>query len=610
MKKKNVFERLACWVLVFLFSSLSVMASEGDSFGKSGLEDPDSKRMEWYNDAKFGLFIHWGLYSIPAGVWNGEEQKAGYAEHIMRTEQIPIAEYEKLAEQFNPINYDPEQIAELADKAGMKYLVITAKHHDGFAMYHSKSDPYNVVDATPYNKDILKPLFDAFRKRGIKVGFYYSQAQDWHEKGGSGNMWDFPTLGKTRKANVMMPYIQSKVIPQLTELLTDYGKIDLIWFDTPNGINPEMAQLLHDTVKGIQPDCLISGRLIYKEYSEQYASWVDYASLGDNANITSPQGFPWESCMTMNHSWGFKTSDHKWKPTREFLVGLATTAANGGTLLLNIGPKADGTVPEPSVQILTKIGQWMEINGESIYQTKPSPFDQFFPWGYVTQRDGKVYLHVLNWKSGNRLILPGVQTQIDGATVLGHDELGASVTQADGAVQITLDGNFDNSKPHPVVVLTHQKGLLKVEASEIREVDGKINLLPALAKVAGEGKTIHSVNYGNKGQVMLQMRTTNKPNEAQWNFDVAQPGTYDLKVRVKYIHQPIDPKVMFMASLNGEEQFEFNLPTTWEGEKWMTLGSVEIETPGSNELSFYLNNIKGKVAWRVLHFSEIVLEKQ
>ena len=263
------------------------------------------QRLAWFREAKYGMFIHWGLYAIPAGQWKGKPS-LGLGEWIMNRAQIPVKEYEQLASQFNPVDFDADAWVQLAQDAGMKYMVITSKHHDGFAMFKSKVSAYNVVDATPFKRDVLKELADACAKRGMRLGFYYSQSQDWHEPGGAGNTWDFgPDQGPDQKE--LKPYddyLRGKAEPQVRELLTGYGPVALIWFDTPRMMTPERGQRFATIVRTLQPDTLIDGRL---------GSEGDYRSTGDNAIPENASGEAWETPATINHTWGYRTDDTDWK---------------------------------------------------------------------------------------------------------------------------------------------------------------------------------------------------------------------------------------------------------------------------------------------------------
>src|SRR5689334_2366380 len=255
--------------------------------GAKPLPAPKSQdaKMQWFREAKFGLFIHWGLYAVPAGEWKGQFVP-GIGEWIMNRAKIPVGEYEQLAKQFNPVKFDAEAWAKLAEDAGMKYLVITSKHHDGFAMFESKVSPYNVVDATPWHHDPMKDLAAACARHHIKLGFYYSQSQDWHEPNGAGNTWDF---GPDDKKDYDQ-YLRSKAEPQVKEILSNYGPICLIWFDTARMMTGDRGTRFIDIVNELQPACLIDGRLGAKG---------DYRSMGDNAIPNQVVREDWEVPATL-----------------------------------------------------------------------------------------------------------------------------------------------------------------------------------------------------------------------------------------------------------------------------------------------------------------------
>jgi alpha-L-fucosidase len=366
--------------------------------------DPESpaakeKRLAWFRHDKFGLFIHWGLYAIPAGYWKGQ-RSPGIGEWVQHRLKIPNAEYSQLTQWFNPIRFDADAWAQLGADAGMKYVVITSKHHDGFALFKSAASPFNAFDATPFKRDIVAELAAACAKRGLRFGVYYSQSQDWHEPGGAGNNWDFPGNDVKDKDGSFDQYLQQKVEPQLRELLTNYGPMCLIWFDTPqlmNGKGQEhRGKRLTDIVRQLQPDCLIDGRL---------GTVGDYVSTGDNVIPPKASDDAFEVPATLNHTWGYRTDDHNWKSPGELIFKLVDIVSKGGNYLLNVGPTAEGIIPQPSQDALREVGAWLKVNGEAVYGAGRSPFGEEYGEyaANLKDREGKpVFLAFNDWRCTTR----------------------------------------------------------------------------------------------------------------------------------------------------------------------------------------------------------------
>src|SRR3954462_11302095 len=334
---------------------------------RAAVDPAREKRLEWFREAKYGLFIHWGLYAIPAGEWKGQ-RSLGLGEWIMFRSRIPVRGYETLASRFNPIKYKADEWVTLAKDAGMKYIVITSKHHDGFALFKSQASPYNAVDATPFKRDILKELADAAARQGIRLGFYYSQSQDWHEPNAAGNEWDFQADDKKDYDQ----YLRSKAEPQVKELLTGYGPVALIWFDTPRMMTGDRAQRFAPIVRDLQPNTLIDGRL---------GTEGDYRSTGDNVIPPEVSGEAWETPATINHTWGYRTDDTDWKSPGQILFKLLDIVSKGGNYLLNVGPTAEGLIPQIPSENLRTVGRWLKVNGDAVYGAGISPFgDEFGEW--------------------------------------------------------------------------------------------------------------------------------------------------------------------------------------------------------------------------------------
>jgi alpha-L-fucosidase len=391
-------------------------------------EAKKAKRLKWFDEAKYGLFINWGLYALPAGEWKGKAY-GGIGEWIMHQAKIPVKEYEQLATQFNPVKFNADEWAQLAVDAGMKYVVYDCKHHDGFAMYRSSVTNYNVYDATPWKRDPFKELQKACAKRGLKLCFYYSQATDWHEPNGAMNTWDFQPDDKKD----FDQYLRDKSLPQVKELLTNYGPIGLIWFDVPKLMTPERSKRIADLVRSVQPDTLINSRLGPGDYN-------DYSSRGDNEIPGTVTPGAWETAATINDTWGFKKNDHNWKKPEDICFKLVDIVSKGGNYLLNVGPDAEGVIPAPSQDVLRKVGAWLKTNGEAIYGAGRTPFGAELKdgaWRCTTQ-DRRLYLHFFAWP-GTSFVLEGAKDKVRKAYFLcDKDRRPVSFTQADGRLTLTL----------------------------------------------------------------------------------------------------------------------------------------------------------------------------
>ena len=389
-----------------------------------GQETPAERdaRMQWWREAKFGLFIHWGVYSVPAGTYDGKPI-GSIGEWIMNTGKIPVARYAGYTKQFNPVKFDAEAWVKLAKEAGQKYIVITSKHHDGFAMFHSKASPYNIFDATPFHRDPLKELAAACQKHGIKLGFYYSQAQDWHHPGGAaiGGHWDKAQDGD------MDTYLKTIAVPQVKEILSNYGPIAVLWWDTPEGMTRERAEQFLPLLK-LQPGIVTNNRLGYFP--------GDTETPEQEIPATGFKGRDWETCMTMNDTWGFKSYDHNWKSTKELVRNLVDIVSKGGNYLLNVGPTSEGEIPPASVERLKQVGAWMKVNGPSLYGTTASVFPSL-PWGRCTRKGQTLYLHVFEWPADGNLVVPLVN-EVKKATLLARPGVKLEVEQETTDVVLTV----------------------------------------------------------------------------------------------------------------------------------------------------------------------------
>lgn len=412
------------------------------------------ERMAWWREARFGMFIHWGVYSLPAGTWDGR-QIGGIGEWIMNRAKIPVADYQNMAKQFNPVRYDPDAWVKMAKDAGMKYIVITSKHHDGFALFETKASKWNVVDATVYGKDLLKPLAEACKKYGIKLGFYYSQAQDWNNPGGAASRkitkegWANPdsvtidAYTKEHKGHwdprqekrTFDQYIDDVAVPQVKELLSNYGDLAVLWWDTPTNMTVEAATKLQ-ALLALQPAIITNDRLKRPDFPGDHKTPEQRIP-----NLADLDGTDWETCMTMNGTWGYKSYDHNYKSPQTLIRNLLDIASKGGNFLLNVGPTSEGEFPPESIDILSKIGQWMKVNSEAVYGTTASPWG-LFTWGRCTKKatpkGASLYFSVFEWPTDGKLVIPGVKNSVVSAKLLANGQKVKAVLSKDGNLTLTL----------------------------------------------------------------------------------------------------------------------------------------------------------------------------
>jgi alpha-L-fucosidase len=423
-------------------------------------------RTAWFEEARFGMFIHFGLYSIPAGEWDGKRMgRNDYAEWIRMQHNwpntpvgIPRADYDKLLAQFNPARFDADAWADAIHRAGMRYLVITAKHHDGFALWKSKVSRYNVVDATPFGRDLLAELAAACRKRDIRFGVYYSHWLDWDHPGGAQPPWpeikpDPVMVQPSQEA--YQKYWDEKCLPQVAEIC-DHLKPDFIWFDSWGGksrgfLTDARLDRLIALVRERAPGCLINSRIGRRE-------GVDLLSMGDNQFPSQGFDLPWETSGTLNHSWGYNRFDHKWKPVTQLVRHLVDNASLGGNYQLNVGPMGDGAFQKEASESLSAIGRWMDVNAESIRGTMPSKLAKP-AWGrYTFRAPGTLYLHVYEWPKDRRLIVTGFKGLPRESILLdGKVQVAASYEPGTGLIITLPEARPDT--PVPVIRLTGMDGL-------------------------------------------------------------------------------------------------------------------------------------------------------
>lgn len=550
------------------------------------------QKMEWWRDARFGMFIHWGLYAVPAGEWKGE-RIPGISEWIMAHAKIPVKEYEKLANEFNPQKFDAEEWVKLAKYAGMKYIVITSKHHDGFAMFHSKASKYNIYDATPFKRDPLKELAAACKKYGIRLGFYYSQAQDWHEPGGSypGVDRGVPFWDPSVKREPFMDYINGKAIPQVKEILENYDGLDILWWDTPIGMTEEAATDLKKITDNY-PNLITNNRL--------YGPWKGDFSTPEQHIPPTGLDYDWEVCMTMNTSWGYKWYDNNWKSAESLIRMLVDIASKGGNFLLNVGPTAEGVIPDSSVVRLKEMGRWMQQNGESIYGTSASPFFKL-PWGRCTQKKTgsgtTLYLHVFNWPKDGVLRVPGLKTRVNDVYLLANPKQKFMWKFEDGDLLIHAPSViFD---PINTVVVVKTRGKLEVTSNMPTLKDGSI-LLPAdFADIHNPGYGTHAAVSGSGSKSVIQNWVDSRAR-LEWMFRATEPGKY----RVEALVKANNPSALAISV--GENKTTADIPVTNDKFEIVKLGELDIAETGQPVL--VLNPVKDK--WNDVQLMYVELVKE
>lgn len=543
----------------------------------------DKERMEWWTDARFGMFIHWGIYSVPAGFYKGEPQRNS-AEWIMNRGQIPVAEYAKFAELFNPTLFDAKEFVALAKQAGMKYMVITAKHHDGFSMFDSECNPFNVVDATPFGRDVMKELADECAKQGIKFGFYYSQAQDWSHPGGMGNNWD-----KTMQRVSSDAYVMEKALPEVNQLLSDYGDIAIFWWDTPRAMTKEVVDSLYHVTTALQPAIITNDRL-----GDDYPG--DHKTYERHMPKKKPEDKYWELCQPISGSWGYRSDDQNFKSLETLLRNLADASSMGGNYLLNVSPTCLGTLAPTAVERLKGVGEWMSKNSEAIYGTEASPCSKV-DWGYITMKKAgsktKLYLHVFDWDAG-KIVVP-IRNKSAKACLLANSRKTFKTKSTSDGLAVQLSGEAPDAI-NSVVVLELQDAPDAIPPKAFgQNEDGVVAFITESAEF--ENLQGMGIKYNSSKDCVGSW--TNEQERVYWTFAIDKPATFKVTAKVA---GPADSE--FTVEVNGQSK-TVKIPATGDYDVFepLEIGSFDIKEKGNYKITF--RPALGK--WKAVNLKEVVM---
>lgn len=494
----------------------------GDS--KTSATDSIPEKAKLFADGNFGMFIHWGLFSHLGGKWKGKTYY-GIGEWIMNKNMagIPVEEYKAVAKEFNPGEFDAKAIAQLAKDAGMKYIIITSKHHEGFAMFKSQH-PFNIVDATPFARDPMKELSAACKELGLGFGFYYSHNQDWTEPGGSGGPKNFADGTPA----TFEDYYNKKCKPQVIEICTNYGNIDFVWFDTPGNIPKEYVTELVDIVRELQPNAMLCSRVGH--------GMGDYASKGDMEVPSRNIEGLWETCDTNNDSWSFAWYDNNFKSPSEILQRLVSTVARGGSYLFNVGPDGKGNIPEIGRKFLRETGNWIQKYPKVIYGAGSSPWQHAMPWGDITTKENSMFLSIFEWPRDGKLYLPGLESKIVSAKLLKiYDTKEISFRNENGWTIFDVPFQAEDSPASVIELqLDGNAEIVKVDTTLGIYPNIEIELLAEFAQVTGaEKKKVSWMEKFGEWKHVYQISNWNRDSQANWTVDVFEPGYYYLDLRYR-----------------------------------------------------------------------------
>jgi alpha-L-fucosidase len=562
-------------------------------------------RMKWWRDARFGMFIHWGVYSVPAGEW---KDRKDLGEWFLEETHMPVSQYEKFAQQFNPVKFDAKKWVAIAKGAGMKYIVITSKHHDGFGMFPSQETDW-CIKSTPFKRDPLKELSAACREAGIKFCLYHS-IMDWHHPDwGTRRPWNDKATGKPD-----MDRYTAYMKRQLKELITNYGPLGVLWFDGEweSPWTAERGEDLYAYCRSLQPDIIINNRVGKARADMQgMDKGKGVGDYGTPEQTIPPTGFGpdvyWESCMTMNRHWGYNKNDHDWKSAKDLVRILVDCASKGGNFLLNVGPTSEGVIPPESVQRLKEVGQWMKVNGEAIYGTSAGPFKRGLPWGRATQKSGTgiasnvigkdgicrsivvdrttLFLHVFDWPKDGKLFVP-LSNPPDRVQLLAtHEPLSASVNGT-GIILRVPDEALD--KIDSVIVLDFDGKPEVIQTRVKARADGMAMLKAADANIAGSAQVEEIDGAQNIGYWIDPATTVSWDVElpaGNYNVELcyaAETGSGGNQIRVVASDRSVGGTIRATGSWRKFETVSLGKLAVPSGTKTITLKPTKVSGPVMN----------------------------
>lgn len=582
---------------------------------------------DMYNN-RFGMFVHWGLYSQTEGRWKEHDKlirpERGDGSWIMACDEIPLEEYAKIAYDFKPDLDWAEKLVVSAKNAGVKYIVFTAKHHDGFSLFKTDATTYNSYDMCD-GRDFVRELKDACDRHGIKLGLYYSHCLDWAESGGGGahfishddtvtddamhnNFWDFP---EKLTPEAFAEYFENKVKPQVKELLTNYGDVYIIWCDFPHDITVEQSKELYDYIKSIQPECMVNSRVGH--------CFGDYSSLGDNMIPTTPANMPAESLVTLNDTWGYMWYDDNWKSPEYTTELLARCVASETSLLMNVGPEPSGKIPPATEDILTFMGEWMKKYSDAIYNMNPNPFKTKVDWGNIACKENKIYLYISD-TSKKEYTLGGLEATVKQVT--DPDGNALEFTQTEDEVTFSFEDKYGFL---PVVVIECDKEITPVK--EIVQCGDALSLFPIWGeKRCEDGQLkplpfefcLYDPEFGTYGLALNRACVIHewiKPDEwLSWKANIKRAGKYEIKMTTALcdydggteveIYKDGKPVACVKAD-KFEEVYRYNLSKTGAANVRLvaSVGNVTIENPGE-----YVINVKKTASEQPLPLSHVSFE--